>query len=136
MIINVELLNSLGACEDGIERFIKHFNGTLELPDDITEYAVCNELYSDLRWLAKELHLSIKCINKDTETWETWQFDSNNNITYYEKSNGYWYKKGYDADGNRIYQESKVVVVRGGYVNNILTYFGNSLKEIKGTKRA
>ena len=116
MIINVELLNSLGACDEGIERFIKHYNGTLEIPDETYEYSVCDELYNDLRWLVECLHLSIKCINKDTGIWKKSQFDSNGNKTYYGNSYGDWQISEYDSNNNQ-------------------TYYENSYRRIKGTKR-
>jgi hypothetical protein len=159
MIINLELLKSLGACEDGIERFIKHFNGTLELPDDTFEYSVCDELYNDLRWLVNKLCLSIKCINKDNGYWCYQSFNSNNFTTYYENSHRYWIIREFDSNNNQTYQldsynrwmkyeydsnNNKIKHTTSyGYwevyeydSDNNLTYFENSLKEIKGTKRA
>ena len=32
--------------------------------------------------------------------------DSNNNVIYYEDSNGYWYKQEYDSSNNVIYFEN------------------------------
>jgi hypothetical protein len=90
MIINVELLKYLGVCEDGIERFIKHFNGTLEIPDDITEYATHDDLFNDLIWLVNNLHISIKHINKYTEIWFRSKYISSGNETYTESSEGNW----------------------------------------------
>jgi hypothetical protein len=37
--------------------------------------------------------------------WEKREFDANNNIIYYETSNGFWCKKEYDANNNEIYYE-------------------------------
>jgi hypothetical protein len=39
--------------------------------------------------------------------------DKNGNEIYYERSNGYWWKREYDAHGNRTYYENS-----GGYWSN------------------
>jgi len=33
-------------------------------------------------------------------------YDANHNETYYENSDGYWYKREYDTNGNVIYFET------------------------------
>jgi hypothetical protein len=33
------------------------------------------------------------------------EFDSNNNVIYYEYSNGYWVKQEFDSNNNLIYRE-------------------------------
>jgi hypothetical protein len=137
MIINTELLISLNISERAIERFNKHFNGTLELADNITEYAVCDELYEDLLWLISKLQLSIKCINKDSGCWEKTVYGPNNN-TYFESSNGCWEKREYDANNNETYYaDSEGYWVKREYdSNNNITYMDTSVDYKKRTKRA
>ena len=38
--------------------------------------------------------------------WEKWEYDSNNNLIYYEKSGGYWEKREFDSNNNQIYYEN------------------------------
>jgi len=38
--------------------------------------------------------------------WEKHEYDSNNNLIYYEKSGGYWEKREFDSNNNQIYYEN------------------------------
>jgi proteasome assembly chaperone (PAC2) family protein len=60
--------------------------------------------------------------------WEKREFDKNNNQIYYENSSGYWWKREYDSNNNEIYFENS-----GGYwwkreydKNNNEIYFEDS----------
>ena len=44
--------------------------------------------------------------------WEKHEYDSNNNLIYYEKSGGYWEKREYDSNNNQIYYEDSDGVIR------------------------
>ena len=37
--------------------------------------------------------------------WNKWEYDTNGKEIYYETTDGYWYKKEYDTNGNIIYYE-------------------------------
>jgi hypothetical protein len=34
------------------------------------------------------------------------EFDDNGNLTYFENSDGYWFKQEFNSNGNRIYYEN------------------------------
>ena len=38
--------------------------------------------------------------------WYKYKYNSNGNQTYYEDSKGYWYKYKFDSNGKRIYYEN------------------------------
>ena len=48
----------------------------------------------------------------DSGYWYIDEYDSKNNIIYYESSRGFWYKKEYDNEGNRIYYETSEGFIR------------------------
>jgi hypothetical protein len=48
--------------------------------------------------------------------WCKREYDSNNNEIYFENSNGYWYKKEFDANNNVRYCENST-----GYINDTRT---------------
>jgi hypothetical protein len=41
-----------------------------------------------------------------TGYWVKREYDDNGNRIYLENSNGYWYKQEFDVNGNRIYHEN------------------------------
>ena len=65
-------------------------------------------------------------------------YDSKGNITYYENSNGYWFKNEYDSNGNKTYSENS----SGYWFKNEydskgnITYSENSSGTIKGKKQS
>ena len=44
-------------------------------------------------------------------SWSKWEYDANGNVIYYENSNGQWIKWEYDTDGNKIYSENSDGVI-------------------------
>jgi len=38
--------------------------------------------------------------------WWRYEYDENGNQTYYETSNGFWYRYEYDENGNQTYNET------------------------------
>ena len=44
--------------------------------------------------------------------WYKKEYDANGNEIYYENSNGYWHKREHDANGNEIYYEDSDGVIR------------------------
>ena len=44
-------------------------------------------------------------LNHDFKKGSLCLYDSNNNLIYYEDSDGYWIKSEYDSNGNQIYSE-------------------------------
>ena len=60
--------------------------------------------------------------------WYKREFDSNGNVTYSEDSNGYWSKSEYDTNGNQTYYEtSNKHWYKYEYNSNgNLTYYENS----------
>ena len=64
--------------------------------------------------------IKIKDANGNTTYYETsngyWfkrEYDPNGNTTYYERSNGYWFKREYDPKGNQTYYENSNGIKRG-----------------------
>ena len=60
--------------------------------------------------------------------WYKREYDSNGDIIYYENSDGYWYKREFDSNSNKIYYENS-----DGYwskceydSNNNVLYYENS----------
>lgn len=45
--------------------------------------------------------------------WYRSEYDDNSNETYYESSNGYWYRSEYDANSKQTYYEGSSVTKRG-----------------------
>jgi len=107
MKITVELLKSIGACDDGIIRF----RNTNELYNiDITnnsEIIVGDEtLYNYINWLISKLKgkLSINklTLKKSNGYWEERTYDDKGNMLTLKKSNGYWEEYTYDDKGNML----------------------------------
>ena len=70
--------------------------------------------------------------------WFKKEYDSKGNLTYYEDSDGYWYRKEYDSKGNLTYYENSK-----GYWNKREydddgneTYYENSKGHKTGTPRS
>ena len=82
-----------------------------------------------------ELVLS-KVFNQPVTIKRRYVYDINGNEIYFEKSDGYWYKKEYDTNGNNIYYEdSDGYWVKQGYnQNNNRTYYENSDGEISDNR--
>ena len=65
-------------------------------------------------------------------------YDSKGNITYYENSNGYWFKNEYDSNGNKTYSENS----SGYWFKNEydskgnITYYEDSDGTIRGKKQS
>ena len=42
-------------------------------------------------------------MNKENKIYPYYEYGNNGNISYFEDSTGFWYKKEYDKNGNRTY---------------------------------
>ena len=69
--------------------------------------------------------------------WYRCEYDKNGNLTYFEDSSGYWYRREYDKNGKQTYSETS-----GGYwyrreydEKGNETYYEDSYGLKKGTKR-
>ena len=74
--------------------------------------------------------------NSDGYWWKR-ECGANGNVTYYEDSNGYWWKSEYDSNGNETYYEDS-----NGYwtkceydANGNETHYENSSGTIRGSKQ-
>ena len=109
--INVEYLNSLGACSKAIQ-FVKQNN--------LEHFPVSriNEIEGDhLGWIMwiKDVLNSVReydsngnvIHNKDSDGSEYWrEYDSNGNMIHYKDSYGYEYWMEYDSNGNEIHYKN------------------------------
>ena len=81
------------------QRYINYIINNIELP-----YLKCLEQYG-LSDNEMEYVLS-KVYEQPVSIKDNYVYDTNDNLIYYEYSNGYWVKYGYDTNGNNIYYES------------------------------
>ena len=80
------------------QKFINKVSEILNPPyfKNLELYVAPEELWNDI--------FSI-IFNKEVSTGYNKIFDNNNNVIYYEDSNGYWLKQEYDNNGNKLYHE-------------------------------
>ena len=59
-------------------------------------------------------------MNKQNKIYPYYEYGNNGNISYFEDSNGYWYKKEYDDRDKLIYFEhSRGFIIMGNLNNGI-----------------
>jgi hypothetical protein len=75
--------------------------------------------------IAFSLPIQINDTNGNETYWEDsdgfwWksEYDTNGNKTYYEDSNSYWWKSEYDTNGNKTYYEDATLWCKTEYDSN------------------
>ena len=70
--------------------------------------------------------------------WYRYEFDANGNVTYYEESSGSWYRREYDSNGDETYFENctKNWERFERDAIGIETYYENSYGDKRGTPRS
>ena len=67
---------------------------------------------------------------KSNGYWEKRKFDKNNNRIYYEQSDGYWIKSEFDKNNNEIYYEDSEGLIIDSRPKEIITINGKKYQEI------
>ncbi len=88
------------------QRYIDYIVSDIEAP----YYENMSDVYG-LKDSEYELVLS-KVFNQPVTIKGHYVYDANGNETYYEDSDGFWYKFEYDDQGNKIYYEDSYGIIR------------------------